>query len=182
MQPLANIIGQNLEKLRKNRGLSLDKTAELTGVSKGMLASIEKGKSNPTVSILWKIAMGLQVSFSYFMAESVTEVKKVKLKDLKGFADDGDHYHLFSLFPFHPGKKFEIYTIQLDAYASHVSEQHAGEEYILVGDGEVLIEIGGNQYKLETGDGLQFVPNQLHTYTNLLNKTVTIFNVIYYPE
>ncbi|PKG25098.1 helix-turn-helix domain-containing protein [Niallia nealsonii] len=182
MQPLANIIGQNLEKLRKKRGLSLDKTAELTGVSKGMLASIEKGKTNPTVSTLWKIAMGLQVSFSYFMAESKTEIKKVKLKELKAFTDDSDHYHLFSLFPFHPGKKFEIYTIRLDAYASHVSEQHAGEEYILVGDGELLIEIGENHYKLETGDGLQFSPNQQHIYTNPLNKTVTIFNVIYYPE
>lgn len=37
------IIGSNLAQIRKTRGLSLDKVAELTGVSKGMLAQIEKG-------------------------------------------------------------------------------------------------------------------------------------------
>ncbi|MFT8319644.1 MAG: XRE family transcriptional regulator [Bacillus sp. (in: firmicutes)] len=182
MQSITNTIGQNLENLRKKRGYSLDKVAELTGVSKGMLAQIEKGKSNPTVSILWKIAMGLQVSFSYFMAETEAAIKKVSINELEAFEDDSSQYRLFSLFPFHPGKKFEIYTIQLDGNAFHCSEKHAGEEYILVGEGEVSLEIGEKKYRLETGDGLQLTPNQTHVYKNMLNKMATLFVVIYYPE
>ncbi|MGP7818340.1 helix-turn-helix domain-containing protein [Niallia sp. 01092] len=182
MQSITNTVGQNLENLRKKRGYSLDKVAELTGVSKGMLAQIEKGKSNPTVSTLWKIAMGLQVSFSYFLAETSTTVKKVSIKEMVAFEDDSSQYRLFSLFPFHPGKKFEIYTIQLDENASHISEKHPGEEYILVGEGEISLEIGEHMYNLEAGDGLQFTPNQTHVYKNISNKTATIFNLIYYSE
>lgn len=182
MHSISNVIGQNLENLRKSRGLSLDKTAELTGVSKGMLAQIEKGKSNPTVSILWKIATGLQVSFSYFMTENVSLIKKVTRKELEPFKDDEDQYRLFSLFPFHPGKKFEIYTIELDGYAEHYSEKHSGEEYILVGSGKISIEIGNTCYTLEKGDALQFTANENHLYRNMLDSTALFFVLIYYEE
>ncbi len=65
MDAIQDIIAKNLVKLRKHRNLTLDQVSELTGVSKAMLAQIEKGKSSPTVTTLWKIANGLQVSFLY---------------------------------------------------------------------------------------------------------------------
>ena len=77
MKDFNSIIGKNLNDIRKQRNLSLDKAAELTGVSKGMLAQIEKGVSNPTVTTLWKIASGLNVSFSYFMEEENDEILHV---------------------------------------------------------------------------------------------------------
>jgi len=52
MEPIKEINAKNLENSREQRGLSLDKISELTGVSKAMLAQIEKGKSNPTVSTI----------------------------------------------------------------------------------------------------------------------------------
>ena len=57
-------IGKVLKKIRRERALTLDNTAELTGVSKTMLGQIERGVSVPTISVLWKIAKGLQLSFS----------------------------------------------------------------------------------------------------------------------
>lgn len=44
MDNLINIIGNNLGKIRKEKGHSLAQIAQLTGVSKSMLAQIEKGK------------------------------------------------------------------------------------------------------------------------------------------
>jgi transcriptional regulator with XRE-family HTH domain len=60
-------IASHLKSLRKSRGLSLDKTAQLTGVSKAMLGQIERGESSPTIATLWKIATGLSASFSSFI-------------------------------------------------------------------------------------------------------------------
>ncbi|HSU80106.1 MAG TPA: helix-turn-helix transcriptional regulator, partial [Candidatus Angelobacter sp.] len=54
------LIGQRLKHIRVTKGLSLDRVAELTGVSKPMLGQIERAQSNPTVSTLWKIAEGLR--------------------------------------------------------------------------------------------------------------------------
>ena len=65
MEPIEETIANNLVHLRKKRGLSLDKVAELTGVSKAMLAQIEKGKSNPTVTTLGKLPMGCKYLFLF---------------------------------------------------------------------------------------------------------------------
>ncbi|MBO9610601.1 MAG: helix-turn-helix transcriptional regulator, partial [Paenibacillaceae bacterium] len=43
-------LGRNLKSIRQTRGYSLDKVAELTGVSKGMLGQIERGETSPTIS------------------------------------------------------------------------------------------------------------------------------------
>ena len=58
---LNEIIAENLKRLRTERGLSLGRLAELSGVSKVMLSQVEKGESSPTINTLWKIATGLQV-------------------------------------------------------------------------------------------------------------------------
>ncbi|MGE7761476.1 helix-turn-helix domain-containing protein [Peribacillus sp. NPDC097895] len=63
-------IGQRLRFYRQRRKLSLDDLAELTGVSKPMLGQIERGSSNPTVAILWKIAAGLQIPFGSFLVRN----------------------------------------------------------------------------------------------------------------
>lgn len=66
MEKINQIIGENLKKARYDRELSLDKTSNLTGVSKAMLGQIERGESNPTVATLWKITNGLEITFSSF--------------------------------------------------------------------------------------------------------------------
>src|SRR5213075_2573730 len=61
---LAPVVGGNLRRLRTKRGLSLERLAQLSGVSRAMLGQIELGQSAPTINVLWKIAAGLGVTFS----------------------------------------------------------------------------------------------------------------------
>src|SRR5947208_16523987 len=61
---LTAVVGDNLRKLRAQRGLSLEKLAQQSGVSRAMLGQIELGQSAPTINVLWKIASGLGVTFS----------------------------------------------------------------------------------------------------------------------
>ena len=46
-------ISQNARAARERKKLTLEKAAELTGVSRSMLAQIEKGEVNPTISVVW---------------------------------------------------------------------------------------------------------------------------------
>jgi recombination associated protein RdgC len=69
---ISRSIAHHLQSVRKARGLSLDKTAQLTGVSKAMLGQIERGESSPTIATLWKIATGLACSFSSFLSGDET--------------------------------------------------------------------------------------------------------------
>ena len=47
----------------KENKLSMDELSRLSGVSKSMLAQIERGDGNPTISTLWKISNGMKVPF-----------------------------------------------------------------------------------------------------------------------
>src|SRR5258707_15609453 len=61
---LAPVVGSNLRRLRTRRGLSLERLAQISGVSRAMLGQIELGQSAPTINVLWKIARALEVTFS----------------------------------------------------------------------------------------------------------------------
>mgnify|MGYP000921732273 CR=1 FL=1 len=57
-------VSKNIRNTREKKKLTLDMAAKVSGVSRSMLAQIEKGDVNPTLSVLWKIANGFKVSFS----------------------------------------------------------------------------------------------------------------------
>ena len=47
------VVSENARRLREEKRLTLDEAARLTGVSRSMLAQIEKGDVNPTISMVW---------------------------------------------------------------------------------------------------------------------------------
>ena len=64
---LGRRVAENLRQRRKARGLSLDDLAQASGVSRAALSQIELCKSNPSLGVLWKIAVGLGIPFSELM-------------------------------------------------------------------------------------------------------------------
>ena len=77
MQEIHLIIAKNLKALRESKKLSLEKVAELTGVSKTMIGQIERGESAPTITTIWKIANGLKISFTALINNPQPDTKVV---------------------------------------------------------------------------------------------------------
>ena len=61
MDNLTNTISSNLVLLRRQKGLSLDQLAALSGVSKTDIEQIERGTANPAINTVWKIVTGLNM-------------------------------------------------------------------------------------------------------------------------
>ena len=61
MDYLSHNISINLRRIRQSKSMSLEQAAEQTGVSKSMLAAIEKGAANPSIGVLGKIMSGLRI-------------------------------------------------------------------------------------------------------------------------
>ena len=57
----------NLYKLRKESKVSQQKLAEFVGVSQQCISEWEKGKIEPTLSYLWKIADFFDVSIDFLV-------------------------------------------------------------------------------------------------------------------
>jgi transcriptional regulator with XRE-family HTH domain len=176
------IIGKNLNNIRKQRIMSLDKVAELTGVSKAMLAQIEKGNTNPTVSTLWKIATGLNVSFSYFMDEEDDGIVDIYFNDIKPIIESDEKMMVYPLFPYDNIRNFEVFIIELKSGCNHKSLPHnrGTEEYIIVTKGQMEVKIGDLTYKLSCGDAIRYLADKTHSYKNKTSETVVFQHIIYY--
>ncbi|MFT9848761.1 helix-turn-helix domain-containing protein [Aneurinibacillus sp. REN35] len=177
-------IGNNLEKIRKKRGLSLDKVAELTGVSKGMLYQIERGDSQPTVTTLWKIATGLHLSFSSLIKSEESSVCVVSRSTISPVTEDDGKCRAYLLFPFDPETRLEIYSIVLDPGGSYLSSPHneGVYEYITVITGDFTVKIKDEIFHLPEGDAIRFAGNIPHMYINETDQDTVIQVTMYYAE
>ena len=69
---MATRLGEKLHELRKQRGLTLEKLAELAGLSKSYLWELENRESQrPSAEKLTALADSLGVAASYFFEEDV---------------------------------------------------------------------------------------------------------------
>ena len=182
MKNLNLIIGNKLKDIRNKRNLSLDEVTKLTGVSKAMLGQIERGQSNPTVSTLWKIATGLKVSFSLFIDENQDDLKVIYQNDISPIIEDNNRMKLYPIFPFDANKGFEIFTIELEPGCNHISTPHNDgvEEYIIVTEGQIEININDEKFILQKGNSIRFMANKPHTYKNINQDRSVFQNIILY--
>ncbi len=176
------IIGNNLNSYRKSKGYSLDKVAEMTGVSKGMLGQIERGETNPSISTLWKIANGLHISSTSLLEAKPDELAIVKKEELAPMKEDNDKYIVYPAFPFDFKKKFEVMVVDLEVGCIHRSEPHDKdvEEFIYVSKGEFDLIMKDTVYSLKEGDSIKFLAENEHTYINNSKERCTLHTIIYY--
>lgn len=182
MENLNILIGQRLNRLRKDKNLSLEELSLQTGVSKAMLSQIENGKSNPTVSTLWKISTALKVSFSFFIEGEEEELTIVDEKSISPILESNDLMNLYPIFPFDSNKKFEILTIELKKGCNHVSQPHNSgvEEYIIMSEGTLELHVENQVFLLSKGQSIKFLANREHIYKNTQDELVRFYNLIFY--
>lgn len=66
IRKLRNAIGKKLRNLRMDRGLSQEKLAEYTNMSREHISCIERGKNLPTVETLYNLANYFEIDIKYF--------------------------------------------------------------------------------------------------------------------
>lgn len=174
-------IATTLKELRKERGWSLDKAAQETGVSKAMLGQIERSESSPTIATLWKIATGFKVPFSLFIAEEQAEHAAGKAKVLH---PSDSKLKVLPLFPYDVKVKCEIFLIELLPGCEHLSPPHQPcvVEHVLVVEGSVEVLAGNTWKPLRKGEGLRLDAHQPHGYRNLNRSNAIIHDIIHYPS
>ena len=179
---MSELVAQNLYTIRKQQNLSLDRLADLSGVSKSMLRQIEKGQSSPTIATLWKIANGLKIPVTALLREEELGIVQRSFFDGTPILGGSEGFDLHSMIPFDPKRAFEIYHIEIAPGAYLDSEAHNGipEEYLFVTTGQITVHVGGEQYTVETANYLRFRANQPHRYENHGSETAMAINLIAY--
>lgn len=170
-------IAQRLKSIRKQRNLSLDATARLTGVSKAMLGQIEREESCPTISKLWHIATGLEASFSsFFTSGSLLDQEHSAFSDELGM-------EIRTVFHFQQDTGIEVLDVYLSDYHEQISGPHSVGviEHVILMEGKLELFFDGNWCLLKEGDRVRFHADQKHIY-KAKSTRVRFQNIISYPK
>lgn len=180
---LGPVVGQNLRRLRQERGLSLEGLSRLCGVSRAMLGQIELGQSAPTINVLWKISTAVGVPFSAMIrAEGEAGTTVLRAARARRLTSADGTFSSRALFPQGEGGRAEFYELRLAAGATEVAEPHgAGTvENLVVTTGTVEIEVGGELHRLESGDAIVFEADRPHSYRNAGGREAVMYLVMTY--
>ena len=174
---IAQHLAATLKTLRQQRGWSLSRLAEETGVSKAMLGQIERNESSPTVATLWKIASGLNVPFSAFIVPDASAAPSA-------FDPQQQAMVVKPLFPWDDTLKFDHFSITLAPGALSESTPHeAGVvEHVVVISGELEMCIDGHWRTIVADSGVRFAGDKPHAYRNSSSQTVHFHSLIHYPR
>ncbi len=176
-----------LQKIRNDKGLSLDATSKLTGVSKAMLGQIERGESSPTVSTLWRIATGLEVSLTTFIEPAPTSYPQATVirtaDDIRQHPANGG-LHIAPLFPFEEALGFEYLELTFEAGYERKSKAHAPGiiEFITVIEGQLDVLSDKKWHPLKSGQTIRFAGDKPHGYRNLNGIDARVINIIHYQN
>jgi XRE family transcriptional regulator, regulator of sulfur utilization len=181
MENINNNISKNLKQIRKEKGLTLEDLSLISGVSKSMLGEIERGSTNPTILVLWKIADGLKIPLTRLIKEEELDYTVVKNSDLK-VIDNEPEYCIYSIFPYYDLHKSEILKLEILPHSKHSNSGHMNDidEYIYVAKGNIRFILNNEEFNLCEGDSVRFRGALSHEFINSYDNTAILINILNY--
>jgi transcriptional regulator with XRE-family HTH domain len=160
-------LGAHIRALRHARGMTLVRLAEATGLSHPFLSQLERGLAQPSLSSLRKIALALETSPIELIA--ATDAPDPAIADVEvhrggegtfpeGFAGGRARMLATGDRPLHP---LEVVGDRTDQGETFV---HGEDEFLFVLEGEVCVELGGEERMLSAGDSAYYRGGVTHRW------------------
>ena len=161
-------VGSRLRDLRETQNISMRALATKSGLSANALSMIERGKTSPSVSTLYKLSDALGVSITAFFGSQTDKQPVVFLKSdtrtrisfIRGvFEALGGEQFAGRVEPF-------MLTLESGAASGPHSMTHTGHEFVFCLRGQLEYQVEKNLYLLEAGDSLLFAAQLKHKWRN----------------
>ena len=161
-------VGRRLRELRTERGLSMRALARLSGLSTNALSMIERGKTSPSVSTLYKLSEALEVPITaFFRTEPPREAivfRKANIRSRvelqRGLWEGlGGESFLGRVEPF-------MLTLEGGATSGPHGLVHSGHEFVICLKGLLEYEVEDQRFTLQPGDSLLFASKLRHRWRN----------------
>ena len=181
---LAVTIGGRVREGRRSRGWSLDRLAEVAGVSRRMVVNVEQGVVNPSVGTLLRLSDALGMGLPAL-------VELPRPRPLK-VTRQGEGVGLWSsegggrgvlVAGTEPPDVVELWDWTLGPTDHYTSEAHSAgtKELVQVLQGRVEIEVGDESVVLDTGDAVSFLGDVAHAYVNKGRRAARFSLVVFEP-
>src|SRR5208283_889005 len=177
-------VAVNLRERRKARNMSLDQLAVASGVSRAALSQIETQKSNPSLGVMWKIAVGLGIPFSELLGGNTQSAAILRRGESQVLRSADGRMESRPLTPAGSCPWVEAYELRLAARASHSPDPHAAgtREVVIALNGQLRVHVGGAVHDLAAGDSISFMADQPHSYENPGGSEIRCHDIIIYSR
>jgi XRE family transcriptional regulator, regulator of sulfur utilization len=170
-----SVVAGAVHTLRRRRGLSIERLAAASGVSRSAISDIERGRTVPTVNVVGRLARALGVDVGTLVGDvprSAVVVRRPADGPAPGSAESRP------LAPASRGPGF--LEVRIPAHSRYrEGELHAGVVHnVLVAEGRLGVELGDDQYLLGPGDALQVRDAAPCTYVNWSADPALIYVVV----
>jgi transcriptional regulator with XRE-family HTH domain len=175
-------LGERVRGLRRERGLTLERLAERSGVSRAMISKLERGEKNPTLVVAAKVAEGLGVSLSRLVG--LEDRRKVVLTPRERrmvMRDPETGFERQLLSPSIGGHGIELIrnVVPEGSTSGEFPPYRRGvEEYVVVERGRLRAILGDEGYILEKGDAVYFEADMPHRFDNVGEAECSYYLVI----
>ncbi|MFC8039403.1 helix-turn-helix domain-containing protein [Paenarthrobacter sp. NPDC057355] len=168
-ESLARAIGERVKQERKGRDWTLDRLAELAGVSRRMLVNVEQGGVNPSIGTLLRISDALGVGLPALVEPPAPRAARITRSGegaLLWTGPSGGRGVLVA--GTESPDVVELWDWTLAPGELHASEAHSAgtRELLQVQEGVLWIEVEAESYELNVGDALTFRSDVPHSYAN----------------
>lgn len=161
-------VGSRLRELRQERGLSMRSLARLSGLSTNALSMIERGKTSPSVSTLYKLSEALEIPITAFFRtvppRQVIVFRKANERSRVEFQRGvweglGGESFVGRVEPF-------MLTLEPGATSGPHGLVHSGHEFVICVQGQLEYEVEDQRYSFQPGDSLLFASKLRHRWRN----------------
>jgi len=160
---VADQLATNVRALRSAREQTQQQMAKLSGVPRATWANIESGGANPTLSVLNRVALALQVSVEELISSprSTTRLHPVHTLRVRRQGP----VTVRKLLP-EPIPGMELERMELPAGSRLIGTPHTAgtREYLTCETGELHLAVAGQRWRLSPGDVVSFHGDQRHSY------------------
>jgi XRE family transcriptional regulator, regulator of sulfur utilization len=170
---LAPRLAQNVRQLRQARGLTQQQMARLSKLPRATWANIESGGANPTLGVLHRVAVALQVSLEELIAKPRAEARHYPKGALPSRVRGA--VTVSTLLPDSvPGMLLERIHIPPGERLVGIPHTPGTREYLTCEVGEIELVASGESYRVAPGDVIVFRGDQRHSYANVARREAAI--------
>jgi transcriptional regulator with XRE-family HTH domain len=177
---LVSNLAANLRHVRQRRNLTQSAVARLCGIPRSTVANIETGASNPTLSVLARLAAALQLSLEELLSAPRAGLQRFPRGTLPTLRKGrSGKVAIHKLLP-HPIPGMEIDRIELPAgeRVAGVPHRPGTHEYLYCERGAIAMWVAGERFDLSAGDVAAFPGDQPHSYENRGASAAVGFSVV----
>ena len=172
-------IGKKILSFRHKNNMAIRDFSKVSNLSPALISQLERGKGNPSLSVLNAIANAMDTTLSELVKEELPN-KYIVIKNNILYKENKyyKHYNLISDKVYN--SSINIHKIEINnycTYSENIFSDNNSEHILFIENGCVLIKFENEEYSLAKGDKIIIFPNIRYELCNQIDNISTIIAI-----